>query len=268
MERHALEFQNPQLSAGQANVTVRRGTKWADRVTSGDTVNLMDVSVSPAVLIGTAVIESTVARTLRSMSDADLALEHDPACRTVAGLLAVLRQVYGEDFSEDETVTVVTFHPEYPTYDEYVHGVPVSEIEAASAIERSHQASIRGAIDGLVKGDQSKLEQLLGAQPNNIDNILAQVEKGMRERLLTLADQQPVQAKPFNAQELAERAVQMYHACLPIAMAISQHGEAGLTADILGRRVDAIQISQAITEAAAGIVAAIDRHTAALSPKS
>ena len=44
----------------------------------------------------------------RVLTAADLADEHDPACRTPPGLLAVMQQLY-PGFEQDETVTLVHF---------------------------------------------------------------------------------------------------------------------------------------------------------------
>lgn len=94
-----LGLANPVFARGQ-NLSVRRGTRWlgVPRVR----VQLAGGRLSAPVALAT--------RALRfdQLRDADLACEHDPACRTVAGLLAVMRRHY-PGFGAGETVTLCRF---------------------------------------------------------------------------------------------------------------------------------------------------------------
>lgn len=94
-----LKFSNPVFNDG-INVTVRHGTKW--------------LGVSSAVIdLGGNFTTSPTALHTRSiafnkLTDADVANEHDPSCRTVAGLAAEMKMVYPE-FIETDIVTLATF---------------------------------------------------------------------------------------------------------------------------------------------------------------
>lgn len=94
-----LEFVNPIFLTGP-NITVRRGDKWHGAPQAR--LRLADGSLSPPVALHTEL------KRFDRLNAADLACEHDPACRTPAGLLAVLQQIY-PGFSADEEVTVCHF---------------------------------------------------------------------------------------------------------------------------------------------------------------
>ena len=91
-------------------------------------VQSADPVIDDASAVGAAAAAATetewpvVALTTRSLPfsalrDEDLVDEHDPACRTVGGLLQVMRECYGEglfsqcnvDGNVDEIVTLCTF---------------------------------------------------------------------------------------------------------------------------------------------------------------
>lgn len=94
-----LEFAHPVFLAGR-NTTVRRGTRWHGVPFAR--LRLGDGSLSPPVSLETAV------RLLRDIDADALRFEHDPACRTPAGLLAVLR-IHYPGIREDEAVTLCHF---------------------------------------------------------------------------------------------------------------------------------------------------------------
>ena len=93
-----LGFQNACFHAGR-NTSVRRGTRWHG------------VPAATVCLPGghtCALALATQLRVFAALTAADLADEHDPRCRTPAGLLAVLQQIY-PGFCPEETVTLVHF---------------------------------------------------------------------------------------------------------------------------------------------------------------
>jgi len=99
-----LLFQNPEFHTG-LNVSVRRGTKWNIENQKG--VTLADLQGNE---YGSVNIETRVLR-FCDLTNSDLACEHDPVCRTVAGLLSVMEQIY-PTFDEREMVTLVYFRNE------------------------------------------------------------------------------------------------------------------------------------------------------------
>ena len=94
-----LSFSTPVFNRGR-NTTVRRGRKW--QPVSEARLRLADGSVSAPVALRTEL------KIFSTLSDADLRYEHDPDCRTVAGMLAVLQHLY-PGFRADEEVTVCHF---------------------------------------------------------------------------------------------------------------------------------------------------------------
>lgn len=94
-----LEFSNPVFHDG-VNVTVRRGTKWLG-------VHNAYVDLGGKFCTGPVVLH-TRAVPFNELTDSDVQNEHDPSCRTVAGLATEMKRVYPE-FSESDTVTLATF---------------------------------------------------------------------------------------------------------------------------------------------------------------
>ena len=94
-----LGFAEPVFAAGR-NTSVRRGTRWlgVPRVR----LQLADGRLSAALPLQTRQCR------FDQLDNADLAFEHDPACRTVAGLLATLQRHY-PGFDPGEWVTVCDF---------------------------------------------------------------------------------------------------------------------------------------------------------------
>lgn len=103
---HDLLFLNPVLNKG-VNVTVRRGTKWADKAVVGDEVLIfetgkMDHCFGKAEIIGLACLPC-------NMIPAEwLMLEHDATCKTQHGLEKAMKRAY-PNFKSDDIVTVLLF---------------------------------------------------------------------------------------------------------------------------------------------------------------
>lgn len=94
-----LEFSRPVFLHGR-NTTVRRGRKWHG--TPAAHIRLADGSASPPVSLDTQV------KRFDRLLASDIQCEHDPGCRQLDGLLAMMRQLY-PGFSPDEEVTLCHF---------------------------------------------------------------------------------------------------------------------------------------------------------------
>ena len=94
-----LHFAQPHFHIGR-NTSVRRGTRWHGVAEAW--LQLPSTSQARRVRLRTEL------RPFCELTEAELACEHDPRCRTPAGLLAVMQQLY-PGFSAAETVTLVHF---------------------------------------------------------------------------------------------------------------------------------------------------------------
>ena len=94
-----LEFAHAVFLDGR-NTTVRLGIRWLG--VPAARLRLADGSLSPLVTLETG------QRVFRDLDEAALRFEHDPDCRTPAGLFARL-SIHYPDFSEDEVVTLCHF---------------------------------------------------------------------------------------------------------------------------------------------------------------
>ena len=94
-----LEFRTPLFHTGR-NSSVRRGDRWHG-VTQAS-IRLPDGGLSPPLPLQTEL------RHFKSLEGSDLRCEHDPSCRTVAGLLAELQRIY-PGFTAEEEVTLLHF---------------------------------------------------------------------------------------------------------------------------------------------------------------
>ena len=105
-----LYFLNPVFVGGE-NITVRRGTKWDNapkkEVYIVDTKDPLKEDGETKVLH--VVDISTRVFRFSDLRDSDLISEHDPKCRTVEGLLSVMKRTY-PGFDERELVTIVSFN--------------------------------------------------------------------------------------------------------------------------------------------------------------
>lgn len=105
-----LLFLNNRHHPGE-NVTVRKGRKWSDRLEVGEHVTLAATNGdSPCQY---AAVVGLLRCRLADCPPALLALEHDPSCRTLEGLLEALRAAYGRDLCDEQLlgseVTVVLY---------------------------------------------------------------------------------------------------------------------------------------------------------------
>lgn len=116
----SLEFSNPVFHAGN-NTTVRRGLKWYG-------TEYARLALGSETVI---VRLSSMTQRFCYLTDHYLRDEHDPSCRTVAGLLAEMKRVY-PGFSEYEDVTLVNF-----TLPEYTHPrtCPSGEVSGLERID-------------------------------------------------------------------------------------------------------------------------------------
>jgi hypothetical protein len=121
-EPERLRFDRPVFRAG-INVTVRRGTKWADLAKKGP-VEFLDNQTNR--VIGKSTLQAVVMK-FADLHDSDLVNEHDPACRNYYGLLNAMRDVY-PDFSERELVTIVSFF--LPANDPRITRQPVQPLDS------------------------------------------------------------------------------------------------------------------------------------------
>ncbi|MNN55224.1 hypothetical protein D3C81_1700860 [compost metagenome] len=94
-----LGFANPQFHTGR-NTSVRRGDRWHG-VAQARIEQDAGRHSGPLPLL-------TELRRFNTLTAADLSDEHDPACRTPEGLLAVMQRLY-PGFQADEIVTLVHF---------------------------------------------------------------------------------------------------------------------------------------------------------------
>lgn len=95
-----IYFENPSFNDGE-NITIRRGIKWSTETFA----ELADMNGH--TLVSSAPLSCKVMR-FCDLTDRDVEKEHDEKCRTVAGLLEVMKHIY-PTFDEREIVTVVSF---------------------------------------------------------------------------------------------------------------------------------------------------------------
>lgn len=118
---HTLKFRNPKFRAG-LNVTVRNGSKWADRVQAGDIVELGAVIDDPDAAtceghanmvekIGHAeIFHTAVAGYVDTIPAVWLQYHHGRTCATKLGLIKALDAVYPKGWGGDDGLTVVMFN--------------------------------------------------------------------------------------------------------------------------------------------------------------
>ena len=108
----ALNFFSPafvdQLKRGRKTATIRLGDK-SRKYTRGQVVWVtVGYQHSPKEKIFTAVIEDVEVKPVRDLSPRDI--EHDnPEFRRLDETISFLRQIYGREIDEGDTVTVVRF---------------------------------------------------------------------------------------------------------------------------------------------------------------
>ena len=94
-----LEFDKQVFLAGR-NTTIRRSDRW--HALSRARLRLHDGSLSPPVALQTSL------KQFSALTADDLQFEHDPQCRSLAGLLLELQRLY-PGFDPDEIITVCHF---------------------------------------------------------------------------------------------------------------------------------------------------------------
>jgi hypothetical protein len=108
----ALNFFSPafvdQLKRGRKTATIRLGDK-SRKYQRGQVVWItVGHQHSPREKIFAAVIDDVEVKRVRELSPRDI--EHDnPEFRRLDETLSFMRQIYGRDIGEDETVTVIRF---------------------------------------------------------------------------------------------------------------------------------------------------------------
>jgi hypothetical protein len=102
-----LEFLNPVFNEG-LNVTVRNGDKWLHRVKPGDRVLLAKTGETPVMDSQNRVV-GVFFCSLDELPSSILRHEHDPACRTKAGLRKCLDETYGPSPNGHRMVTAIVW---------------------------------------------------------------------------------------------------------------------------------------------------------------
>lgn len=102
-----LLFQNPIFHEG-LNVTVRDGHKWENKY--DDEVVEVQLEDTQGKVYGTAKLVGAVSCKFYDVKDTWLQLEHDPDCKTLAGLFKAMQSAY-PDFEMNDPVTVLFFVP-------------------------------------------------------------------------------------------------------------------------------------------------------------
>lgn len=97
-----LGFDNPQFHTGR-NTSVRRGARWHG-------VTQACIALGEGRQLGPLPLQTEL-RSFDALEEVDLCDEHDPACRSPAGLLVVMQRLY-PGFRSDELVTLVHFRLE------------------------------------------------------------------------------------------------------------------------------------------------------------
>lgn len=105
-----IKFKKPKFRKG-LNVTVRKGTKWAERigqVKEGKPFVVLEMFDENKNEIGFLFPWDVIIRNFGQVRYRHLIFEHDPNCRTVEGFKKVMQDIYGE-IKEDEKVTFIYF---------------------------------------------------------------------------------------------------------------------------------------------------------------
>jgi len=94
-----MGFANPVFASGH-NTSIRRGTRWLG-------VGQARLQLAHGRLSAPVPLQTRLRR-FDQLTAAELACEHDPACRSLPGLLAVMQQHY-PGFAAGDQVTVCDF---------------------------------------------------------------------------------------------------------------------------------------------------------------
>lgn len=117
-----LLFKKPDFHPG-VNVTVRLGAKWFGLLNVGDFVEIETTvgygdDTCPMSWGSYMVLGICFYSNLDSIDPALLKFEHDPMCRTPAGLEEGMAEAYGDDFDASEGFSVVIFYYQPEMVDE------------------------------------------------------------------------------------------------------------------------------------------------------
>jgi len=89
------------------NVTVRRGTKYMERLKPTDTILLENLK---GEYLGEGVVIQLIIGHITDIPECVLVKEHDPKCRNIDGLLEVLKSCYNDsEITKNEIVTAIVF---------------------------------------------------------------------------------------------------------------------------------------------------------------
>lgn len=102
---HKLLFGNPVFDL-PVMTTCRSGEKWYDALNQHDRFEICDVNGNPIGKVGCVIGLDIVA--WDELDDAMVADNHDPSCRTLAGLEAGMDAAYPGGWDRD-TLTLITF---------------------------------------------------------------------------------------------------------------------------------------------------------------
>lgn len=87
--------------------TVRLGWKWFLRINRGDELHIVDECTGE---VRRARVTGVYRRDIQNLMKYDLLDNHNPACRTVSGLLEELRACYGEEaVASHNAVSIIHF---------------------------------------------------------------------------------------------------------------------------------------------------------------
>jgi len=87
------------------NLSVRRGIQQTSKMAVGDTIWLQSRDGSEQQK---AIVTGLKVKRFRDIKEQELAVEHDPQCRSWNDLFATLKKLY-DDFDETEIVSMVFF---------------------------------------------------------------------------------------------------------------------------------------------------------------
>ncbi len=100
---HELLFLNPCVNVGDINLTVRLGDKWLKQANVGDNIVICKTpeeegGTATATQLANAVIVGQMFLPFSQIPPSLLKLEHDPECRSFAGLVRAMTAAYGTSF--------------------------------------------------------------------------------------------------------------------------------------------------------------------------
>jgi hypothetical protein len=107
-----------EVDPGEVGSTVRKGNKWAS-ATPGTKLDFCECASScyaddhveerDCIIVGVGEVTDQWFGTFKNIPARVIENEHEALARLYSGLLYSMRRAYGEDFSEEELVTVVTY---------------------------------------------------------------------------------------------------------------------------------------------------------------